>query len=48
MMRACARAKVKVLVLDRPNPLGDSVEGGGVDSGFFSFVGPDVKPVNMA
>ncbi len=46
MLRACARAKVKVIVLDRPNPLGGNVvEGGGVDSGFFSFVGLYDVPV---
>lgn len=46
MMRACARAGVKVVVLDRPNPLGGlTVEGGGVDNGFFSFVGLYDVPV---
>jgi len=39
-MRACARAGVKVIVLDRPNPIGgDLVEGGDVHPGFTSFVG---------
>ena len=39
-MRACARAGVEVVVLDRPNPLGgDLVEGGAIAPGFTSFVG---------
>ncbi len=39
-MRACARAGVEVIVLDRPNPIGgELVEGGTVEPGFESFVG---------
>jgi uncharacterized protein YbbC (DUF1343 family) len=39
-MRACARAGVPVLVLDRPNPLGgELVEGNVPDPRFASFVG---------
>lgn len=39
-MRACARAGVAVVVLDRPNPIGgDLVEGGLIDDGYDSFVG---------
>jgi uncharacterized protein YbbC (DUF1343 family) len=39
-MRACARAGVEVIVLDRPNPLGGSViEGNVPDPAFASFVG---------
>jgi uncharacterized protein YbbC (DUF1343 family) len=39
-MRACARAGVRVLVLDRPNPLGGKiVEGNVPDPAFASFVG---------
>ena len=39
-MRACARAGVGVLVLDRPNPLGgELVEGNVPDPAFASFVG---------
>ena len=39
-MRACARAGVEVIVLDRPNPLGGTVvEGGPIAPGFESFVG---------
>jgi uncharacterized protein YbbC (DUF1343 family) len=39
-MQACARAGVRVLVLDRPNPLGgELVEGNIPDPAFASFVG---------
>jgi uncharacterized protein YbbC (DUF1343 family) len=39
-LRACARAGVRVLVLDRPNPLGGVlVEGNVPDPAFASFVG---------
>ncbi|MCB9563818.1 MAG: DUF1343 domain-containing protein [Kofleriaceae bacterium] len=39
-MRACARAGVAFIVLDRPNPIGgDLVEGGAIAAGYDSFVG---------
>jgi len=39
-MRACARSGVRVVVLDRPNPLGGTlVEGNVADPTFASFVG---------
>jgi uncharacterized protein YbbC (DUF1343 family) len=39
-MRACARAGVRVIVLDRPNPLGGVVVEGNIpDPAFASFVG---------
>jgi uncharacterized protein YbbC (DUF1343 family) len=39
-MKACARAGVRVIVLDRPNPLGGlRVEGNVMDPRFASFVG---------
>ena len=39
VMRACAKAGIEVMVLDRPNPLGGKkVEGTYVREGFFSFV----------
>ena len=39
-MRACARSGVRVVVLDRPNPLGGAlVEGNVADPTFASFVG---------
>lgn len=39
VMRACARAGIEVVVLDRPNPLGgNKVEGCLVEDGYHSFV----------
>ena len=39
VMRACAKADIEVLVLDRPNPLGGrKIEGPCVEDGFHSFV----------
>ncbi len=39
VMRACAKADIEVLVLDRPNPLGGTkIEGPCVEDGFYSFV----------
>lgn len=39
VMRACAKANIEVMVLDRPNPLGgNKIEGSVVDDGFYSFV----------
>ncbi len=39
-LEACAPVGLPVVVLDRPNPLGRTVEGPGVAAGFESFVGP--------
>jgi uncharacterized protein YbbC (DUF1343 family) len=45
-LRACARAGVRVVVLDRPNPLGGVVVEGNVpDPAFASFVGLHPLPV---
>ena len=38
-LEACAEARLPVVVLDRPNPLGGEVEGPTVRPGFESFVG---------
>jgi len=46
MMESCAKAGVKVLVLDRPNPLGgDRIEGNILDLKYKSFVG--LHPIPM-
>ncbi|PIR23861.1 MAG: hypothetical protein COV44_00685 [Deltaproteobacteria bacterium CG11_big_fil_rev_8_21_14_0_20_45_16] len=46
MIEACAKAGVKVLVLDRPNPLGgERVEGSILDLNYKSFVG--LHPIPM-
>jgi uncharacterized protein YbbC (DUF1343 family) len=50
-MRACARAGVRVLVLDRPNPLGGDasrIEGRRQTRDFCSFVGLEPIPVRHA
>ncbi len=51
VMRACARLGKRVLVLDRPNPLGcddDAIEGRCQEPGFLSFVGLERLPVRHA
>jgi uncharacterized protein YbbC (DUF1343 family) len=46
LVRACASKGVRVLVLDRPNPLGGTVrEGRSQDPAFRSFVGLEPLPV---
>jgi len=45
-MRACSRSGKKVIVLDRPNPIGgERVEGNLLRPEFYSFVGPYRLPV---
>ena len=44
-LEACAAQGVAVMVLDRPNPLGGTVEGNLLDPGFTSFVG--LAPIPM-
>lgn len=47
--RACHEVGVRVLVLDRPNPIGDeAVEGRKQDPGFLSFVGLERVPIRHA
>ncbi|RKD92202.1 exo-beta-N-acetylmuramidase NamZ family protein [Mangrovibacterium diazotrophicum] len=45
VMEACAENGIKVIVLDRPNPLGYYVDGPVLDSQFGSFVGLNPIPV---
>lgn len=45
IMEACAENNVKFMVLDRPNPLGDYVDGPVLKKEFSSFVGVDPLPV---
>jgi uncharacterized protein YbbC (DUF1343 family) len=48
VLRACVARGVRVLVLDRPNPLGGGArqrEGRGQEAGFLSFVGLEPVPV---
>ena len=43
--RECARHGVRVVVLDRPNPIGRKIEGRLQDAGFLSFVGLEPVPI---
>jgi len=45
MMEACAENKVTLLILDRPNPNGDYIDGPILQPPFKSFVGMDPIPV---
>lgn len=46
MMEACARSGKRILILDRPNPLGgDVVEGGVLNAGYESLVGAWRVPI---
>ncbi len=45
VMEACAENEVKLLILDRPNPNGDYVDGPVLRDGFHSFVGMHKIPV---
>ncbi len=45
LMEACAELDIPVLVLDRPNPNGDYVDGPVLDTAFKSFVGMHPVPV---
>jgi uncharacterized protein YbbC (DUF1343 family) len=46
VLRACGRAGVQLLVLDRPNPLnGLTIEGPSVEPGYTSFVGIAPMPI---
>jgi uncharacterized protein YbbC (DUF1343 family) len=45
MMEACAESNLPLLVLDRPNPNGDYVDGPVLKEGFTSFVGMHPIPV---
>ncbi len=44
-MKACERAKIPVIVLDRPNPIGNAVEGPALNPAYASFVGLHSIPV---
>lgn len=44
-MRACERARIPVVVLDRPNPIGNAMEGPVLNPEYRSFVGLHPIPV---
>ncbi|MFO0737653.1 MAG: DUF1343 domain-containing protein [Labilithrix sp.] len=43
--RECHKAGVKVVILDRPNPIGRTIEGRMQEPGFLSFVGLERIPI---
>jgi uncharacterized protein YbbC (DUF1343 family) len=45
VMEACAEIKIKLIVLDRPNPNGDYVDGPVLEPAFKSFVGIHPIPI---
>ena len=45
LLEACAEANIAVVVLDRPNPLGDGIEGPLIEPELFSFIGMAPIPV---
>lgn len=48
LLESCKTAQVKLIVLDRPNPIGNRVEGAILEASYASFVGiPDV-PLRFA
>lgn len=48
VMEACAERNIHLIVLDRPNPNGDYIDGPVLDAGFRSFVGMHEIPVVYA
>ncbi len=49
MMQVCGKKGIRVIVLDRPNPLnGETVEGNVLEEGFRSFVGLHPLPMRHA
>lgn len=44
-LRACKKAGKLLIVLDRPNPVGNALEGFGMSAGFTSFVGAFSAPM---
>ena len=45
VLEECAKSGVAVVVFDRPNPLGDAVEGPIIESDCFSFIGYAPLPI---
>jgi len=43
-MKVCEKKK-KVVILDRPNPIGSQIEGPLLESSYRSFVGMDMLPM---
>lgn len=45
VLKKCEKLNKKVVILDRPNPIGGLIEGPMLDKEYFSFVGLDVLPL---
>ena len=45
LMKACEKKEKKVVILDRPNPIGSQIEGPLLESSYRSFVGMDMLPM---
>lgn len=45
LMEVCEKAGKKLVILDRPNPIGDEIEGPLLEPQYFSFVGMDRLPL---
>jgi len=45
LMKACERKEKKLIILDRPNPIGSKIEGPLLQKEYFSFVGMDNIPL---
>jgi len=45
VMEACAESGVKIIVLDRPNPLANTIDGPTLDPKFSSFIGKHPVPM---
>jgi len=46
VMESCAKYKIPLYILDRPNPIGNKVEGPILDLDFSSFIGMHPIPIN--
>ena len=45
LMKACEKKEKKVVILDRPNPIGSQIEGPLLEPSYYSFVGMDILPM---
>jgi len=45
LMEACQKKEKKLIVLDRPNPIGSQIEGPLLEPSYRSFVGMDILPM---
>ncbi|HEM56465.1 MAG TPA: DUF1343 domain-containing protein, partial [Thermodesulfobium narugense] len=45
LMEACEKNEKKLVIFDRPNPIGSQIEGPLLEPEYFSFVGMDILPL---